>query len=118
MVAYRGFASFRYVPTADARDIFGPRLEAIAIDAFRAIARSAKGFEIAYLQFRRGRDVVAVSSRVRRSGEVEIEIGVGNPRLPTVVFTEEQLRKSNRHAGKPARLPPPRPAGTVFHLTR
>ena len=118
MVAYRSFTSFCYIPTLDARTEFGPRLEAIAADSFRAIARAGKGFEISHLQFRRGSDLVAVSSRVRPSGEVEIEIGVGNPRLPTVVFSEEELRTSNRHAGKQGRSSLPRSTRTVFHLSR
>ena len=118
MVAYRGLASFCYIPTVDARAEFGARLQGIAADAFRAIARSGKGFEVSHLQFRRGSDLVAVSSRVRASGEIEIEIGVGNPRLPEVVFTEEELRSSNRHASKPSRSPRRQSARTVFHLSR
>jgi hypothetical protein len=71
-------------PRAAARAAFGARLEVIAAQAFRAIARVAKGFEVAHLQFRRERDVVAVCSQVRRSGEIEIEIDVGTERLPAV----------------------------------
>lgn len=118
MVGYRSFATFCYIPTAVARAEFGSRLEAIAVSAFRAIAREGKGLEVAHLQFRHGRDVVAVSSRVRRSGEIEIDIDVGNPRLPTIVFTEEELRNANRHAGNRAQFAPRRSVGTVFHLTR
>jgi hypothetical protein len=118
MVAYRSFASFCYIPTLEARTEFGSRLEGIAAEAFRAIARAGKGLEISYLQFRRGSDLVALSSRVRGSGEIEIEIGVGDPRLPTVVFTEEERRSSNRHASRPARSPRASSTRTVFHLSR
>jgi hypothetical protein len=118
MVAYRSFASFRYIPTVDARARFGPRLGAIAADAFRAIARAGKGFEVSHLQFHRGADLVAVSSRVRASGEIEIEIGVGNPRLPSVVFTEEELKSADRHTSRPSREPRGRSARTLFHLSR
>lgn len=118
MGAYRCFARFCYIPTAEARSHFGPRLAVIATEAFRAIALSHKGFDVAHLQFRCGRDVVAVSSRIRSYGEIEIEIGVGNPGLPTVVFSEEDLRKFNRHGGKQARFAAKRPAGTRFHLSR
>lgn len=119
MVQYRGFTTFRYIPTAAARAAFGTRLGEIAAQAFRAIAREAKGFEVAHLQFRRGRDVVAVCSHVRRSGEIEIEIDVGNERLPAVVFTEEQLRRANPHARDRTRtVARPRSGATVFHLTR
>ena len=118
MAAYRCFARFCYIPTVEAQAQFGPRLGAIANEAFRAIALSYKGFEIAHLQFRSGRDVVAVSSRIRSYGEIEIEIDVGNPRLPTVVFSEEELRKFNRHTGKQPRTTLKRPAGSRFHLSR
>jgi hypothetical protein len=118
MSAYRCFARFCYIPTAEARAKFGPRLTEIATEAFRAIALSQKGFEIAHLQFSFGQDVVAVSSRVRSYGEIEIEIDVGNPSLPTVVFSEEELRKYNRHSGKQPRAPAGRPTGTSFHLSR
>ena len=118
MAAHGCFARFSYIPTAEARVAFGSRLQGIAIEAFRVIALARKGFEIAYLQFRQGADLVAVSSRVRNYGEIEIEIDVGNPGLPTMVFSEEELRKSNRHAPKQARFTPKRSAGTKFHLTR
>jgi hypothetical protein len=118
MAAYRCFAKFCYVPTAEALAAFGSRLEGIATEAFRAIALARKGFEIAHLQFRSGANVIAVSSRVRSYGEIEIEIDVGNPSLPTVVFSEDELRKSNRHAPKQARSTPKRSARTMFHLTR
>lgn len=119
MAAYRCFAKFRYIPTAPARAQFGQRLEAIAGEAFRAIALSAKGFEIAHLQFQSDRDVVAVSSRIRSSGEIEIEIDFGNRTLPTVVFSEHELRKFDRHtAKKNSPSTPKRPTGTMFHLSR
>jgi hypothetical protein len=111
MVAHPCSARFFYIPTIEARVQFGLRVETYARDAFRAIALAGKGFEIAHLQFRRGNDVVAVSSRVRTSGEIEIEIGVGNPALPTTVFTEEELRKSNRHAASSQRPGPKRSPG-------
>jgi len=118
MAAHRCFAKFSYIPTAEAQATFSSRLEGIAIEAFRAIALARKGFEIAHLQFRSGADIVAVSSRVRSYGEIEIEIDVGNPSLPTIVFSEDELRKSNRHAPRQSRVTRKRPAGTMFHLTR
>ena len=58
-------------------------------------------------------------SRVRRSGEVEIEIDVGDARLPAVVFTEEELRRANHHArNRVLAAPFRRSSGTVFHLTQ
>ena len=42
---------------------------------------AAKGLEIAHLQFVFGRLTLAVCSRVRRDGIVEIELGLGDSRL-------------------------------------
>ena len=93
-------------------------VEAIAREAFRAIALCCKGFEIAHLQFRAGRDLVAVSSRIRSYGEIEIEIDVGNPNLPAVVFSEAELREFNRHTGSQPRGPSKQSTGSIFHLSR
>jgi hypothetical protein len=53
-----------------------------ALPAHREIAVAAKGLEIAYLRFSFLELILAVSSRVRRDGVVEIEIGLGDPQLP------------------------------------
>ncbi len=114
----RGYATFRYIPTQAAVAAFGSRLEPIAAQAIRAIARAGKGFDIAHLQFKRGRDLVAVRSRVGPSGELELEIDIGNPQLPAVVFTEEELRAADRHSHRRERRTTGQAAGTVFSLTR
>jgi hypothetical protein len=54
---------------------------------------------------------LAVCSRIRRDGVVEIEIGLGDPRLPKSPFTAEQMRESE--AASRARLDRARPARTT-----
>jgi hypothetical protein len=117
-MVYRAFMQFGFLPTSAARTAFGKRLGDIAVAAFRAIAQADKGLEVAHLQFRRGRDLVAICSRVTGDGEVEIEIDVGNGQLPTVVFTENEMRRANRRSrdqGRGIRRPYD---GTVFHISR
>jgi hypothetical protein len=117
-MVYRAFMQFRFLPTGEARTAFGERLSDIAVAAFRAIARADKGLEVAHLQFRRGKDLVAVCSRVRGDGEVEIEIDVGNRQLLAVVFTEKEMKAANRHScdqGPGTKRPY---TGTVFHISR
>jgi hypothetical protein len=70
------------------------RRSAFASRAFREIAISAKRLGIAHLQFTFERLTLAVCSRVRRDGVVEIEMGVGVPRLPKSAFTAAQLREA------------------------
>jgi hypothetical protein len=100
------------IPTADAKLALGADLQAAGLAAYREIAMAAKGLEIAYLQFAFRTLTLAVCSRIRRDGAVEIEIGLGDPRLPKSAFTSDQMRQaeaashtrlgSTRH-GRPAR---------------
>lgn len=94
------------VPTAEAREALGAQLRRAGAAAYREIALAAKGLEIAHLQFAFGKLTLAVCSRVRRSGIVEIEIGLGDPRLPRSSFTAEEMRAAMaaaRGRGGPAR---------------
>ena len=67
---------------------------------------AAKGLEIAHLQFAFQGLTLAVCSRIRRGGIVEIEIGLGDPRLPKSSFTAAQLREAE--AASRSRLGAPR----------
>lgn len=98
------------VPTAEARDAIGSHLQAVGLAAYREIAVAAKGLEIAHLQFVFGRLTLAVCSRVRRDGAVEIELGLGDPRLPKSSFTVAQMRQAESATrGRAASLPGRRP---------
>ena len=82
------------VPTAEAKIALGTDLQAAGLAAYREIAMAAKGLEIAYLQFVFHRLTLAVCSRIRRDGIVEIEVGLGDPRLPKSAFTADQMRQA------------------------
>ncbi len=82
------------IPTNDARSALGTRLQEGGLAAYREITVASKGVEIAHLQFVFHGLTLAVCSRVRRSGMVEIEIGMGDPRLPKSTFTSAQLREA------------------------
>jgi hypothetical protein len=91
---YRIEAPVHMAPTNEAKAALGVRLREAGLAAFREIAISAKGLEIAHLQFTFQRLTLAVCSRVRRDGVVEIEMGLGDPRLPKSVFTAAQFREA------------------------
>ena len=95
---FRIQAPFIVVPTAEAKQAVGVHLWAASQAAFREIALAAKGLEIAHLQFAFRDLTLAVCSRVRRSGVVEIEMGLGDPRLPASSFTAKQLRDAETAA--------------------
>jgi hypothetical protein len=82
------------LPTTEARQALGAHLRAAGLAAYREIAFAAKGLEIAYLQFVFRSLTLAVCSRVRRDGIVEIEMGLGDPRLPRSSFTAAQMRQA------------------------
>lgn len=86
------------VRTAEAREALGDLLGPASRAAYREIAVAVKGLEIAHLQFVFRGLILAVCSRVRRSGAVEIELGLGDPRLPTSTFTSKQLRDAEAAA--------------------
>jgi hypothetical protein len=101
------------VPTAEARSAVGRRLRWAGLAAYREVAVAAKGLEIAHLQFTFFELTLAVCSRVRRDGIVEIEIGLGDPKLPTGTFTAAQVRQAiasvqaraaTERRGRPARV--------------
>jgi len=79
------------------RDV-GVRLVPASQAAYREIALSAKGLEIAHLQFTFCELTLAVCSCVRRSGIVEIETGLGDERLPASPFTARQSRDAEAAA--------------------
>jgi hypothetical protein len=82
------------VPTAEATLVTGSHLRQAALAAYREIALAAKGLEIAHLQFVFRGLTLAVCSRIRRDGIVEIELGLGDPRLPKSSFTTAQMRQA------------------------
>jgi hypothetical protein len=110
---FRIEAPILIVPTVEASTALGRRLRWAGLAAYREIAVAAKGLEIAHLQFTFFDLTLAVCSRVRRDGIVEIEIGLGDPNLPARTFTAGQIRAAMNAArardtaprrGRPARL--------------
>lgn len=93
------------IPTVEAREALGRHLPAAGLAAYREVVVAAKGLEIAHLQFVFRKLTFAVCSRVRRDGIVEIELGLGDPKLPKSSFTAAQLRQAE--AAARARLAPP-----------
>jgi hypothetical protein len=94
VIMFRIQAPILIVPTVEARKTLGHRLRAAGLAAYREIAVAANGLEIEYLQFAFFELTLAVCSRVRRDGIVEIEIGLGDPKLPSRTFTATQIRQA------------------------
>jgi hypothetical protein len=91
------------IPTAEAKHALGHRLYLAGVAAHREIAMAAKGLEIGHLQFAFFELTLAICSRIRRNGVVEIEIGLGNPSLPSRSFTATQIREAMAAAAMKAK---------------
>jgi hypothetical protein len=91
---YRIQVPILIVATIEAQRTLGCRLRWAGLAAYREIAVAAKGLEIEHLQFNFFGLTLAVSSRVRRDGLLEIEMGLGDPRLPARSFTAAQIRQA------------------------
>lgn len=105
---FRVQAPLIIIPTAEARDALGTRLRSASIAAYREIAYGGQGLEMAHLQFEFHDLTLAASSRVRRDGFIEIELGLGQAGLPASRFTMRQLREAELRAQAQGRATRPR----------
>ncbi len=95
------------VPSSDARAALGAQLKPAALAAWQEIARRGQGIELAHFQIVHSGVTLAVCSRLRRDGFIEIELGLGDPRQAARVIPAAQLRRAEArvpsHHGQPAR---------------
>ncbi len=95
------------VPSSDARAALGAQLKPAALAAWQEIARRGQGIELAHFQIVHSGVTLAVCSRLRRDGFIEIELGLGDPRQAARVIPAAQFRRAEArvpsHHGQPAR---------------
>lgn len=97
MSAYRVHAPFVFVPTLEARQAIGrERLRDAARAAFQAVSDAARvgGLSVAHVQVSFAELTIGLCSRVRADGLIEIEAGLGDPRLPARSFSQAALQKA------------------------
>ena len=82
------------VPSTEASAALGVQLRPAALAAWREIARRGQGLEMAYFQIVHSGVTLAVSSRLRRNGFIEIGLGLGDPRQAARVIPAAQLRQA------------------------
>lgn len=82
------------VPSVEARAALGVQLQPAALAAWREIARHGQGIEMAHFQIVHAGVTLAVCSRLRRDGFIEIELGLGDPRQAARVIPAAQLRRA------------------------
>jgi len=95
------------VPSAEARAALGAQLRPAALAAWREIARRGEGIEMAHFQIVHTGVTLAVCSRLRRNGFIEIGLGLGDPRHAARVIPAAELRRAEARVqarnGKPVR---------------
>ena len=82
------------VPSTEARAALGVQLRPAALAAWREIARRGQGIEMAHFQIVHTDVTLAVCSRIRGDGFIEIELGLGDPRQAARIITASQLRQA------------------------
>jgi hypothetical protein len=93
------------VPSTEARAARGVQLRPAALAAWLEIARRGKGLEMAHFQIVHTGVTLAVCSRLRPDGFIEIELGIGDPRQAARVIPAAQLQRAEAkaRARQPAR---------------
>lgn len=93
----KAWAPIHFLSTSAAAAALGQKLPDVAREAFLEIGRVARGYAIHHHQFRtQAGDLVAVASRVKPSGIVEIDIDLGLPGQPARTFTQDDAARAAR----------------------
>ena len=82
------------VPSAEARVALGAQLRPAALAAWCELARRGEGLEMAYFQIVHSGVTLAVSSRIKSNGFIEIGLSIGDPRMAGRVITAAALRRA------------------------
>lgn len=86
------------VPSTEARAALGAELRPAALAAWREIARRGQGIEMAHFQIVHAGVTLAVCSRIRGDGLIEIGLGLGDPKQAARVIPAAQLRQAEARA--------------------
>jgi hypothetical protein len=86
------------VPSTEARAALGAELRSAALAAWREIARRGQGLEMAHFQIVHAGVTLAVCSRIRGDGFIEIGLGLGDPKQAARVIPAAQLRQAEARA--------------------
>ena len=82
------------VPSTKARAALGVQLRPAALAAWREIGRRGQGIEMAHFQIVHTGVTLAVCSRGRGDGFIEIELGLGDPKQAARFIPAADLRRA------------------------
>jgi len=82
------------VPSNEALAALGVQLRPAGLAAWKEIARRGKGIEMAHFQIVHAGVTLAVCSRLRPDGFIEIELGIGDPRQAARVIPAAEFQRA------------------------
>jgi len=92
----RAYLPFIFNPSHAAVDALGSQCGTVALLAVRAVLRHARSLDVAHQQVMwRGQDY-AFSSSVSASGELVVDLDLGDPKLAGRIVLEDELRRVKR----------------------
>ncbi len=94
----RSLLPFHYHATAAAQQLLGGALPRVAMLAIRTVIKNRKSVEVAHQQLSYRGHAIALASRVTASGDLVVEIDIGDPRLAHHVVLEDDFRAASRDA--------------------
>ena len=92
----RAYLPYFLIPSPAARKLLGPDLAKVGSLALKAILRHRRSLEVAHQQIRYRGHHLAFSSRITGSGELVLELDIGDERLSQRLILEEDLRPALR----------------------
>jgi hypothetical protein len=90
----RAYLPFLFLPSHSLAEAVGGDIRKIAVLALRAVLQHRKGLEVAHQQITFGELHVAMSTRITSTGELVVELDVGDPRLQDRLILEDELRQA------------------------
>ena len=92
----RALFPFQVLPTHRVVEILRGDIAWVAVLALKALLKNRRSLEVAHQQIVFRGHHFAFSSRVSQTGELYLEIDVGDPRLGNRLVLEDELRKAGR----------------------
>ncbi len=92
----RSFLPFLFLPSPAASRLLGSRAPNAALLALRAILAHKRSLEVAHQQIRFAGHDFAFSSRITASGDLVVDLDIGDPKFEDRIVLEDELRAATR----------------------
>ncbi len=90
----RVYLPFLFLSSHPLVEAVGGYVRKLAVLALRAVLQHRKGLEVAHQQIAFGEHHVAMSTRITSTGELVVELDIGDPRLLDRLILDDELRQA------------------------